>query len=160
MLQKVWKIISFSPSRLYTTFFVNTSIRSRRVMVSVAHTNEVIVANKKICDSIQQKVHLVYFWFFLLIFALSNRWFNKLSNNTKFVKIEEILSEIHHLQSLYFLLFSLYFALYSVHYLRINLADKMYLLLYWVTYLQAYLFIFIQNPKSIVIQVTFLFSTK
>ena len=61
------------------------------------------------------------------IFALSNRIFNKLSNETKFVKIEGILSEIQHLQSLYFLLFSLYFAHHFVHYLRINLADTMYL---------------------------------
>ena len=35
---------------------------------------------------------------------------------------------------MYFLSFSLYFTHYYVHYLRINLADKMYLLLYWVTY--------------------------
>ena len=46
----------------------------------------------------------------LEIFALSNRRFDKLSNDTKFVKIEVKLSEIQHLQSLYFLLFSLYFA--------------------------------------------------
>ena len=47
-----------------------------------------------------------------------------------------ILLEIQSLQSLYFLLFSLYFAIYFGHYLRMNLADKMYLLLYWVTYSQ------------------------
>ena len=34
---------------------------------------------------------------------------------------------------MYFLLFYLYITHYFVHYLRINLADKMYLLLYWVT---------------------------
>ena len=33
-----------------------------------------------------------------------------------------------------FLLFSLYFTHCFAHYLRINLADKMSLLLYWVTY--------------------------
>ena len=66
----------------------------------------------------------------IVIFALSNRRFNKLSNYTKFVKIGVILLKIQHLQSQYFLLFSIYFA----HYLRINLADKMSLLLYWVTF--------------------------
>ena len=54
--------------------------------------------------------------------ALSNRRFEKLSNDTKFVQL---------LQSVYFLLFSLYFTPYFSHYLRINLANKMYLLLYW-----------------------------
>ena len=60
----------------------------------------------------------------------------KLSNDHKFVKIEGILSEIQNLQSPYFLLFSLYLH-YFVHYLRINLAGKMYLLLNWVTYFHA-----------------------
>ena len=68
------------------------------------------------------------------IFTSSNRRFNKLSNDTKFVKIEVILLKVQLLQSVYFLLFSLYFAHYFGHYLRINLADKMYLLLYWVTF--------------------------
>ena len=66
------------------------------------------------------------------MFALSNRAFNKLSNDTQFLKIEVILLEIQLSQRLNFLLFSLYFAHCFVHYLRINLADKMYLLLYWV----------------------------
>ena len=56
------------------------------------------------------------------IVALSKRRFNKLSNDTKFVP------------SVYSLLFNLYFTHYFVNYLRINLADKMYILLYWVTY--------------------------
>ena len=68
------------------------------------------------------------------IFALSNWRFNKLSNDTKFVKIEVILLKIQLLQSVYILLFSIYFTHYFVHYLRMNLADKMSLLLYWATY--------------------------
>ena len=68
------------------------------------------------------------------MFALSNRRFNKLSRNTKFIKIEVILLKIQVLQSVHFLLFSLYFTLCFVQYLRINLVDKMSLLLYWVTY--------------------------
>ena len=68
------------------------------------------------------------------MFALSNRIFNKLSNDTKFLKFEVRLLEIQHLPSLYFLLLSLYFTSYCVHYLRINLADKMSLLLYWVAW--------------------------
>ena len=55
---------------------------------------------------------------------------NKLSNDTQFLKIEVILLEIQLLETLY----SLYFEHYFVHYLRIDLADKMYLLLYWVTF--------------------------
>ena len=58
-------------------------------------------------------------------FALSNRIYNKLSNDTKIIEIEVILLKTQLLQSVYFLLFSLYFAHYFVHYLRINLADKM-----------------------------------
>ena len=57
-------------------------------------------------------------------FALSNRGFNKLSNYTKFVKIEVILLKVQALQSVNFLLFSLYFTHCFVHYLRINLANK------------------------------------
>ena len=68
------------------------------------------------------------------LFALSKRRFNKLSNDTKFVNIDVILLKVQLLQSVYFLLFSLYFTHYFVHYLRMNLADKMSLLLYWVTY--------------------------
>ena len=60
---------------------------------------------------------------------------NKLSNYTKFAKIEVILLKIQVLQSVNFLLFSLYFTHCFAHYLRINLADKMSLLLYWVTYI-------------------------
>ena len=45
-----------------------------------------------------------------------------------------ILLKIQVLQSVNFFLFPLYFTHCLVHYLRINLADKMYLLLYWVTY--------------------------
>ena len=86
-----------------------------------------------ICDPIQQKVHLVYFWK-IEIFALSNRRFNKLPNDTKFVKIEVILLKVQLLQSVHFLLFSLYFTHYFVHYLRMNLVNKMSLLLYWVTF--------------------------
>ena len=67
------------------------------------------------------------------ILALSNRGFNKLSNDTKFIKIKVILLEIPFTKSI-FLLFSVYFANYFVNYLRMDLADKMYLLLYWVTY--------------------------
>ena len=63
-----------------------------------------------------------------------NRRFNKLSNDAKFVKIEVILLKRQLLQSVYFLLFSLYITHYFAHYLRINLADKMFLLLYWATY--------------------------
>ena len=62
----------------------------------------------RICDPIQQKVHLVYFW-------------SDTFENTSFTKCE-------------FPLFSLYFTHYFAHYLRINLADKMSLLLYWVTF--------------------------
>ena len=74
------------------------------------------------------------------ILAWSNRRFNKLYNDTKFVKTEVILLKVQLLQSVYFLLFSLYFTHCFVHYLRINLADKMSLLMYkysqivpWVT---------------------------
>ena len=63
----------------------------------------------------------------------SNRGFNKISNGTELLKIEVILLEIQCLPSLNFFSFPLYFALYFVQYLSINLADKMYLLLYWVT---------------------------
>ena len=42
------------------------------------------------------------------IFALSNRRFNKLSNDTKLVKIEVILLQVQVLQSVNFLLFSFY----------------------------------------------------
>ena len=69
------------------------------------------------------------------IFALSNRRFNKLSNDTKLVKIKVILLKIQVLQGMNFLLFSLYFTHCFAHYLRINLADKISLLLYWVTYM-------------------------
>ena len=62
------------------------------------------------------------------IFALSNRRFNKLSIDTKFVKINVILLKIQVLQSVSFLLLSLYFTHCFVNYLRINLADKIYLL--------------------------------
>ena len=65
---------------------------------------------------------------------LSNRWINKLFNDTKFINIEVILLKIQVLQSVNFLLFSLYFTHCFAHYLRINLADIMSLLLYWVTY--------------------------
>ena len=68
------------------------------------------------------------------MFALTKSRFNKLSNETKFVQIEVILLKVQLLQSVYILLFSLYFTQYFVHYLRMNLADKMSLLLYWVTY--------------------------
>ena len=51
-------------------------------------------------------------------FALYNRRFNKLSNDTKFVKIEVILLKVQALQSVHFLLFSLYFTHCFVHYLR------------------------------------------
>ena len=44
-----------------------------------------------------------------------------------------ILLEVQLLQSVHFLLFYLYFVHYFVHYLRINLADKIDLLLYCVT---------------------------
>ena len=65
------------------------------------------------------------------IFALSNRRFNKFSNDIKLVKI--ILLKIQVLQGMNFLLFSLYFTHCFAHYLRINLSDNMSLLLYWVT---------------------------
>ena len=88
-----------------------------------------------LCDPIQQKVHVSCL---LLkkneIFALCNKRFNKLSNDTKFVNIEVILLKIQVLWCVNFLLFSLYFTNCFVEYLRINLADKMSLLLYWVTY--------------------------
>ena len=68
------------------------------------------------------------------ILALSNRGFHKLSNDTKIVKIELILLKVPLSQlKCVFLFFSLYFAQYFVNYLRINLADKMSLSLYWVT---------------------------
>ena len=52
--------------------------------------------------------------------------FYRLSNDTKCVKIELILLKVQLLQSVYFILFYLYFTHYCVHYLRMNLADKMY----------------------------------
>ena len=58
------------------------------------------------------------------MFALSNRRFNKLSNDTKLIKIEVTLLKIQVLQSTTFLLFSLYLTHCFVHYLRINLANK------------------------------------
>ena len=85
-------------------------------------------------NSIQQNAgHLLFTFEKVEIFAISNGAFN---NSWKFLSI----LEIQFLQSLYFLLFSLYyFAHYFVHYLRINLADKMYLFLYWVTYNCVYI---------------------
>ena len=62
------------------------------------------------------------------IFALSNRRFNKLSNDTKFVKIEVILFESTTFTKCEFPLFSLYFTHCFVHYLRISLN--------WITYFQ------------------------
>ena len=67
-----------------------------------------------ICDPIQQKVHLVYLgenWYFCFIWR-----FKKLSNDTKFIKIEGIV--LHVLQSVNFLLFNLYFTHCFAHYLR------------------------------------------
>ena len=49
--------------------------------------------NVVICDTIQQKVHLVYLKK-VESFALSNRRFNRLSNDTQFLKIEVTLLEI------------------------------------------------------------------
>ena len=66
------------------------------------------------------------------MFALSYRRSNKLSNDTKFIKFEVILLKIQGLQSVDLFLFSLYFTHCFAHYLIINLADKMSLLLYWV----------------------------
>ena len=63
--------------------------------------------------------------------------YSKLSNDTKFIKIIVIVLKIQVLQSVNFFLFSLYFTHCFAHYLRLNLADKMYLLLYWVTYQQV-----------------------
>ena len=83
------------------------------------------------CDPIQQgtSCHLKEFE----SFAIANRGFNKLSNDTQFLKIEMILLEIQLLQSL-FKYNSFYFFIYIAHhYLRMDLADKMYLLLYWAT---------------------------
>ena len=59
------------------------------------------------------------------------RGFNKLSNDITFIKFEVILLKIQFIQSVNCLLFSLYFTHCFVHYFRINLSDKMYLLLYW-----------------------------
>ena len=59
------------------------------------------------------------------ILALSNRRFYKLSNDTKFIKIEVIFLKIQASQCVNFLLFSLYFAHYFFHYLRMNQADIM-----------------------------------
>ena len=56
--------------------------------------------NKRFILSTFEKIEIV---------ALSNRRFNKLSNDTKFVKIEVILLKIQVLQSVNFLLFSLIF---------------------------------------------------
>ena len=69
------------------------------------------------------------------ICALSNKRFNKLSGDTKFIKIEVIPLKIQVLQSVKFLLFFLYFTHCFVHYLRINQANKMSLSLNRVTYL-------------------------
>ena len=52
------------------------------------------------------------------IFELSIRRFNKLSNDTKFVKIEVILLKVHY------------------HYLRINLTDKMSMYFYFAIILR------------------------
>ena len=54
--------------------------------------------------------------------------------NIKIVKIEVILLKVQLLQHVFSLLFYLHFAHHFVHYLRINLPDKMSLLLYWVTF--------------------------
>ena len=83
------------------------------------------------CDPIQQKVLRTFEK--IEIFVLSNWRFNKLSNDTKLVQIEGIVLKMQVLRSVNFLLFSLYFTHCFAHYLRINLADKMSLLLYWVT---------------------------
>ena len=59
----------------------------------------IMLGSWTICAPIQQKVHLVYFWKKNEIFALyNNRRFNKLSNDTKFIKIEVTLLKIQVLQ--------------------------------------------------------------
>ena len=107
----------------------------------ILHSCDVIMwtINRKCCRRLKyvtqyNKRYILSSFEKIEIFALSNRRFNKLSNDSKFIKIEVILLKIQVWQSLNFLLFSLYFTHCFVHYLRINLADKMYLLLYWVTY--------------------------
>ena len=91
------------------------------------YSNTVI---NNLCDPIR-KVHPVYFLGENDVFALSNRRFHNLSNDTKLVKIEVILLKVQLLPILYFLLFFLYYTHYFVHYiyLRIKLTDKMYVLL-------------------------------
>ena len=86
------------------------------------------------CDPIGHKRDILSTFEQIEIFAFSNRRFKKLSNDTKFVKIEMILLKVKLLQSVYFLLFSLYYTHYFVHYLRINLADKMYLFIFYTLF--------------------------
>ena len=70
------------------------------------------------------------------IFVLSNRRFNKHSNDTKFIKIGRDSFENTSFTKCEFpfILFVFYTLFLFAHYLRINLADIMSLLLSWVTF--------------------------
>ena len=66
-----------------------------------------------ICEGPNTK-KVVYFWRKKMRFLLTED-LNKLSNDTKLIKIEVILLKVQILQSVYFFLFSIYFAHYFVH---------------------------------------------
>ena len=105
--------------------------RLRPLKPKTRPTGQTQAGQERICDPIQQVKRYILTCLLLkkMRFLHSIRRFNKLSNDTKIIKIEGIVLKIQVLQSLYFLLFSIYFAHYFVHYLRMNLADKMSLLL-------------------------------
>ena len=76
--------------------------------------------NNKRCTSclLLKKLRFLHF--------LTGDFNNKLSSDTKSIKIEVILLKVQLLQSVY--LFLLYFTHYFVHYLRINLESQRYLM--------------------------------
>ena len=83
------------------------------------------------------------------ICALSNRWINKLSNDTKFSKyLSDTFENTSFTKCEFPFIFFIFYPLFCfAHYLRINLADIMSLLLYWVTYNINILFIVLSNWK-------------
>lgn len=78
------------------------------------------------CDKLQQKVRMSVYENYV-IFALSNRVLNKLSNDTQLSKIET--ATFQNMRKIYvlFAIISLYFMSYFAPYLKINLNDIKYL---------------------------------
>ena len=126
LMEKSWRSQLMSSTNGTSLNSTPQKVSSSRVSIWESWKNNYVVKrnvtqyNKRYILSTFEKIEM---------FALSYRRFNKLSNDTKVIKIEVILLKIQVLQSTKFLLFSLYFAHCFAHYLRINLADKMSLLL-------------------------------